>query len=387
MNTQSRLGTVKFTERKNITRWAERTCSILLFGLALVACSGASTGGQNTAPAPSTSAPSVATSTSLAATPVQPLPTPTPRKILFSHIPSLIYLPSYVAVTTGEFAREGLTVDFIQSSGGSEAMAALLSGSVQFTVRNLDVVATLREQGQVTKAVVGLESQPTQSLVLSTRLKGKVPDNVDTAAKIQALKGLKLGISTPGSGTDIGLRRLLSYYGLTPDKDVIIVSTRGANEAIAALVQGSIDGFFWPEPVPSQSLMQGNGFKYIDYRTEGPTELRQVAYSAVVTTQKIIDSDPELVARVVRAVARAARTMANDPSVAVPAAQKFVDDKLPEQLVRDVVNADAKFYVPDIPEKNVQGMLKDLTSSGAVKTNYKYEDLVATQFIKFWTAP
>jgi NitT/TauT family transport system substrate-binding protein len=338
-----------------------------MLGMSLAVCVCTPADAQTTSPAPVPPAPS--------------------RKVLFSHIPSLIYLPAYVAVTTGEFAREGLTVDFIQSAGGSEAMAALLSGSVQFTVRNLDVVATLREQGQVLKAVVGLESQPTQSLVLSTRLKGKVPENVDTAVKIQAVKGLKLGISTPGSGTDVGLRALLSYYKLDPNKDVTIIAARGATETIAALVQGSLDGFFWPEPVPSQAVMQGNGFKYIDYRVEGPAELREVAYSVVVTTQKTIDADPELVSRTVRAVARAARTLSKDPGVAVPAAQKFIDSKLPEQLIRDVVKADANFYVSDIPERNVQGMIKGLVSSGAIKNSYKYEDLVATQFKTFWTAP
>lgn len=309
------------------------------------------------------------------------------RKVLFSHIPSLIYLPAYVAVTSGEFAREGLAVDFIQSSGGSEAMAALLSGSVQFTVRNMDVVATLREQGQVIKTVVGLESQPTQSLVLSSRLKGKLREDVGTAGKIQAVKGLKLGISTPGSGTDIGLRQLLSYYKLDPNKDVTIIAARGANETLAALVQGSLDGFFWPEPVPSQAMLQGIGFKYIDYRVEGPAELREVAYSVVVATQKTIDTDPDLVSRVVRAVARAARLMAKDPAVAVPAAQRFIDAKLPEQLIRDVVKADAAFYVADVPEKNVRGMVTGLMSTGAIKKAYRYEDLVATQFRPLWTAP
>lgn len=305
-------------------------------------------------------------------------------KATVSHAPSLINLPLYVAQANGFFAREGLEVQLVLLAAGTEAATALLSSSVDFVATSIDKIALLRNRGQTNvKAIVGLQSQPTQSLVLRKDLEGKFP-----AADIKSLagKGLRLGISTPGSGTDVGLRSLLKYYRVDPDKDVQIIATRGQTDvAIAALVQGSIDGFFFPEPGPTQAVQMNLGFRFLDYSKEGPESLRRVAYTAMLTRDDIIEKKPAIAEKLVRAVARAADAMRKDPRIAIAAAHEYVSKQLPAELIGAVVAQGAPYFTPDIPKQNVEILVKSLVDGGQIKTSYGYSDLVSTKFEKAWT--
>src|SRR5258708_35010045 len=55
------------------------------------------------------------------------------------------------------------------------------------------------------------------------------------------LKGLKIGISTPGASTDVTLRFLLREAGLDPQMDVTIVPVGDPTTALAGLKYGVID--------------------------------------------------------------------------------------------------------------------------------------------------
>jgi NitT/TauT family transport system substrate-binding protein len=310
-------------------------------------------------------------------------PVRSPEKVQIAHALTLINLPMYVAQDTGEFAKEGLEVQFVLLTGGTEAATALLSRSVDFVATSIDKVAFLREKGQENvKAIVGLQSQPTQGLVLRTDLKDKFP-----RADIKSLagKGLRLGISTPGSGTDVGLRTLLKYYGVDPDKDVQIISTRGQTDvAIAALAQGSVDGFFFPEPAPALAVRQGIGFRFLDYGKEGPEALRLIAYNALLTRDDVIDKRPELVAKIVRAIARAEKSMASNPSIAVPAAQNIISKQLGADAIMTIVAEGVPYFKAEIPTRNVEILVKALLDSGQIKKAYSYGDLVSTKFADQW---
>ena len=55
------------------------------------------------------------------------------------------------------------------------------------------------------------------------------------------LRGKILGVTLPGSTTDLTARILLTQMGLTPGKDVQVTHLQGMPDIITALVQGRID--------------------------------------------------------------------------------------------------------------------------------------------------
>src|SRR5215207_1876359 len=62
--------------------------------------------------------------------------------------------------------------------------------------------------------------------------------------KIEDLKGKKVSIGAPNSGTEVIGLRLMEVAGLDPEKDVTKRSL-GVGESAAALREGSLDAFVW----------------------------------------------------------------------------------------------------------------------------------------------
>jgi len=71
--------------------------------------------------------------------------------------------------------------------------------------------------------------------------------------RIEDLKGKSVSVGSPNSGTEVIARRLLTVAGLDYRSDVN-VSGLGVGESVAALRDGTIDGFFWSGGVPTGSI-------------------------------------------------------------------------------------------------------------------------------------
>src|SRR5205085_358695 len=62
------------------------------------------------------------------------------------------------------------------------------------------------------------------------------------------LKGLKIGVTAPGSSTNFFVNALLAGEGLKPD-DVAIIGVGASSNAVAAMKKGEIDGISNLDPV------------------------------------------------------------------------------------------------------------------------------------------
>ncbi len=70
---------------------------------------------------------------------------------------------------------------------------------------------------------------------------------------IEDLKGKRVSVGEPGSGTEIIALRILEAAGLDPDKD-IERSQLGVDESVAGVKDGSIDAFFWSGGLPTGAV-------------------------------------------------------------------------------------------------------------------------------------
>ncbi len=70
---------------------------------------------------------------------------------------------------------------------------------------------------------------------------------------IESLKGKKVSIGAPGSGTEIIALRVLEAAGLDPKKDIEPVGLSVA-ESVAAIRDGSVDAFFWSGGLPTAGI-------------------------------------------------------------------------------------------------------------------------------------
>src|SRR5207302_2889017 len=144
------------------------------------------------------------------------------------------YLPLTLAERLGYFKDEGLDVQIADFPGGAKALQAMVGGSA-------DVVSGAFEH-VVDMHAKGIE---VQEFVLQDRYSGIVLGLTKAKAASykspKDLRGLKIGVTAPGSSTNIFVNALLARDGLAPDT-VSIIGVGASSGAVAAVQKGQVEG-------------------------------------------------------------------------------------------------------------------------------------------------
>ena len=215
------------------------------------------------------------------------------------------YLPLTIAERQGYFKDEGLDVEIPDFAGGAKALQALVGGSADFVSGAFEHTINMQAKKQLIKAVVLQANFSSIALVMSK----------DKAAKYKSakdLKGLKIGVTAPGSSTNMFVNNLLAKEGLKPT-DVSIIGTGAGAGAVAAMEKGEIDAMSNLDPVTSQLEATGKYVAVADSRTErGMKELYGGDYlaSCIYATDEFIKKNPHTTQAVVNAMVRALRWLA-----------------------------------------------------------------------------
>jgi NitT/TauT family transport system substrate-binding protein len=152
----------------------------------------------------------------------------------------LTYLPTTLADELGYYEEEGLDVDLQDLQGGSKALTAMIGGSTEVTSGYYEHTIQMQAKNQPVKAFVNMNLSSGLALVVSEK-------NKDTITSIADLEGKNVGVTSPGSSTDMFVKYLLSQNGM--DIDAAAVSAIGAgSSAVAAVEQGQVDAAVMLEP-------------------------------------------------------------------------------------------------------------------------------------------
>ncbi|WP_088342704.1 MULTISPECIES: ABC transporter substrate-binding protein [Rhodomicrobium] len=158
--------------------------------------------------------------------------------------PLLYYLPLTLAERLGYFKEQGLTVEINDFGGGAKSLQALIGGSVDAVTGAYEHTIRMQAKRQDIRAVIELGRYP--GVVLAVR-KEKA-----AAFKSPAdLKGMKIGVTAPGSSTHLLVTYLMVKAGLTPD-DASFIGVGGGASAVAAMQKGEIDALSHLDPVISK---------------------------------------------------------------------------------------------------------------------------------------
>src|SRR5215475_7310176 len=109
-------------------------------------------------------------------------------------VPVLPFYPLYVARDHGDFAKHGLDVEIITTSGDGPDVDALIAGSVQFTVSTPNRLLTSYEQGKPLLAIMNMANRNAIDCVMNKDVAARVgiTENTPLDQKLRALKGLKV---------------------------------------------------------------------------------------------------------------------------------------------------------------------------------------------------
>ena len=153
----------------------------------------------------------------------------------------LYYLPLTIAEQLGYFKQEGLDVTIVDFAGGARALQAVVGGSADVVSGAFEHTVNMQFKGQPMRAFVLQGRAP--MIVL-----GVNPKTMPNYKAIADLKGKKIGVTAPGSSTNVMVNFILAKAGLKPS-DVSIVGVGAGNGAVAAMRAGQVDAMSNLDPV------------------------------------------------------------------------------------------------------------------------------------------
>jgi NitT/TauT family transport system substrate-binding protein len=173
----------------------------------------------------------------------------------------LYYLPLTVAEKKGFFKDRGLDVEISDFAGGAKSLQALIGGSADVVTGAYEHTIRMQAKGQDIRAVVELGRFP--GIVLGVKKDVAYNGPAD-------LKGMKIGVTAPGSSTNMLVNFVLAKAGLTP-QDASFIGVGSAASAVAAIKKGEIEAISHLEPVISMLEREGLIRAVVDTRTEEGT--------------------------------------------------------------------------------------------------------------------
>jgi NitT/TauT family transport system substrate-binding protein len=261
----------------------------------VAACGGAA---PTATSAPGTSAAAGSSST--------PKPATVALKVAYSNLTN-DNLSQWYAKDKGIFAENFLDVTLVSIDGGSRTMAALIANDVQ--------IAQLGGSEVMSAQVGGADLLITAILAPVYPYKFMVSKAINSAAD---LKGKRVGISSVGGSADIATRKVLSTFGLDPEKDVTLVSLGSHEQRTAALLAGSIDAAV--DDPPNLTKLTDAGFHSL-YDLAG--QKFPAVNTTVVAPKAWVNANRSLMQRYIDSLVTSVARMKKDRAGAIEVMKKY----------------------------------------------------------------
>ena len=239
---------------------------------------------------------------------------------LIENFRAVFYTPFYAAFALGAYAAEGLEVHLMESSHPSETANALLTGKGEVA------------WGGPMRVMVANNRNPDCGLLLFCEVVARDPffligREPHATFQFKDLMDKKVATVSEVPTPWICLQHDLRLAGLDP-AEIDRVSDRTIPENVAALRSGGVDVIQVFQPFVEKLLEENAGHLWYAAADRGLT-----SYTALYTTRKFMERNPEAILKMTRAVYRT---------------QKWIAAHDGEELAARVVA-----YFPDLPQETL----------------------------------
>ncbi len=248
----------------------------------------------------------------VSAAPAQPL-----KKVYLGIPLSVVLMGSFfVAKEQGYYKQEALDVDFVVITGAG-VVQALIGGDLQFAISaGAGLVPILR--GIPLRFIFTSFNRPIFWIYSKPEIQS-----------VEGLKGKRLGISSFGSGPDVLLHSFFKKYGLDRGRDVTMMAVGSNSARVTALKTGVLDAAVLP--IEGAFAARDAGFRELASFIK-EDDLVDVLGS-IVTNQKLLETDPGLVERFIRASLKGFLYYRDNRSGSVPILARILKTK-PDEAAR-----------------------------------------------------
>jgi NitT/TauT family transport system substrate-binding protein len=298
------------------------------------------------------------------------------------------YLPLTIAEQLGYFKDEGLQVEISDFAGGAKALQALVGGSADVVSGAYEHTINMQAKGQPITAFVLQGRAPQIVLAVSNK-------TMPNYKSIADLKGKKIGVTAPGSSTNMMANFVLAKGGLKPS-DVSFIGVGTSAGAISALRSGQIDAIANLDPVVTM-LQQKNDVRVVaDTRTLKDTNEifgGPMPAATLYTTEEFLKKNPNTAQALTNAMVRSLKWLQKagpsdiikvvpesyllgDRGLYIDAFMKVREALSPDGIIPEAGPATAlktlQAFDSAVASKNID-LAKTYTNEFAKKANAKYK--------------
>jgi NitT/TauT family transport system substrate-binding protein len=269
----------------------------------------------------------------------------------------------FVTRDAGIFRKYDLEPQIVYIVGGPTNTAALISGSVDFSIFAGPAAISANLGGADTALLMSFVNTLEHSVFAHASIKRPAD-----------LRGKRIGIARPGAADHYGATLALKKWGLEPDRDVALIPIGGPPDRYLALQAGRIDAVLLQPPLTVRA--QKAGFNRLAALVDLGLDYVGTSFG---TTRSVINKKEELVRRVVRAFVEGIHFYKTNKEASLKTISRLMKTEDAEAL-EEAYNAYAVKFMARVPYpaiKGVESILDDLA-----KTNPKAKGADPAKFVE-----
>lgn len=276
------------------------------------------------------------------------------------------------ALQNGYFKDEGLDVKVTPLPGATTAIRSMLSGEQQIVNTGGDTAFLSWQNGAPIKVIDSPIAKGTDVLIARSGIKS-----------VADLAGKRFAISDPGSTGEVLGKLLLKRNGVDPGS-VQFVALGSPADRIRAMLAGQVDAtaatILVLEPV-LKAVQEGK----VNVLTSFAKEFPDIPLSYNITTDRMIQQNPDVLVRFLRAEIRGYRWAQDNPDAAAKIAVKYIKETSLQVLTQGTKGmSDLGVYGVDggITQDGITKTQKALQELGTLKETAKPTDVANFQLVQ-----
>jgi len=279
----------------------------------------------------------------------------------------LLYLPLYVAMEEGFFAKRGLEVVLKFAGNDDQIFASVMSGEADIGVGDPVFAAIAKEKGFPGRVVA--------EMVKKLGLTGLAKRNDIQPVKTLADLSGRTICSLPSPSTTFTLLSEMLEKNSIENTKIVQVAI---GSQVAALASGRCDIALDLEP--GATIAESNGLRSVFSFDSFTVPMTITGFQ---TTQKVIDRKPQVIQAAVTALQEAILTLQTNPEAALRTTRRIFPN-LSDEIVRGATKRmmDLNVYPSTVvvEDDSWQRTLKVRLESGQLKHSQRLEDSVDNSF-------
>jgi NitT/TauT family transport system substrate-binding protein len=288
-------------------------------------------------------------------------------KVVFTSLAWNSEIPFRAALARGFFKSQSLEIQPIFVRGGPVAMAAMVSGEVDFgQIGGAQAVMRSRARG-LDVSIIGSISNATNYQLVGNK----------SIRALEDLKGKVLGVTGAGAFSDFAMRTFLRRKGIDPEKDVTLRAIGGSALRAGALERGIVAAApFAPEDTVRLTRL---GFSMLANFSDS----LNIPQSIIATRNEVLEKMPDVSKRFLKALILGIQLAKTNKADAIKAGYEGG-----LQGEADIVNQAYELYAPALTADlslNVPGfqfMLDEDKRNGLVDSKFTLDRVINDRILK-----